>query len=372
MNNESGLPTRLHNLDALRGAAAVFVVIYHLATAKLSITFVPHGYLAVDLFFILSGIVIAHAYSHRLISGMGFFDFVRARIIRLYPLAVSGAALGLAVLLLKYLVSPGKVETLPTILVSSGLNALLLPSFFTTDITKFVAFPGNGPLWSLSFEVIINLVWASCLVKARTSILCAITAISGALYAAAVMNFGNANLGWDSLTYLAGFPRVTFGFLTGVLIHRFRTSNENKAGLTGGMLCALLAGILLMPHNLLWDLVSIFILLPLLAYFGSGPSQVKTSGGTFLGDLSYPLYVLHFPILLITSGIKQTMNQNGHSPVLVVIALSITAVLSWVMLKQFDEPVRKAWSKRWQKQASHAQQAAVIDDGETAEPPLRG
>lgn len=368
MSNESGLPARLHNLDALRGAAAVFVIIYHLATVRLSITFVPHGYLAVDLFFILSGIVIAHAYSQRLESGMGFFDFTRARIIRLYPLAVVGAALGLAVLLLKYVVSPGKVETLPTILVSSGLNALLLPSFFTTDITKFVAFPGNGPLWSLSFEVIINLVWASCLVKARTFTLCAITVVSGALYAAAVMKFGNANLGWDAQTYLAGFPRVTFGFLTGVLIHRFRTSHENKAGLTGGMLCALLALILLMPYSLVWDLISIFILLPLLAYLGSGPSQVKTGLGTLLGDLSYPLYVLHFPILLIASGVRQTMNQSGHSTVLVVLSLVVTVVLSWLMLKQFDEPVRNAWSKRWQKQAPQAKPTPVIHEEETAEP----
>lgn len=354
MSNVSGFPIRLHNLDALRGAAAVFVVIYHLATTKLSITFLPHGYLAVDLFFILSGIVIAHAYGNRLASGLGFFDFMRARVIRLYPLAMLGASLGLAVLVLKYLVSPGKVETLPTILVSSALNALLLPSFFTTDITKFVAFPGNGPLWSLSFEVIINMVWASCLVRAKTLTLCIITAASGAMYAAAVIVTGNANLGWDFQTYLAGFPRVTFGFLMGVLIHRYRSSNKDNADLPVGMLCALLAFILLMPYSLVWDLLSIFILLPTLAYLGSGPRQIETRMGTFLGDLSYPIYALHFPILLIASGVKQTMNQHGYNTALVVSSLAATLVLSWFMLRQFDEPVRKAWAKRWHQRTSRA------------------
>src|SRR5215210_2241655 len=82
-----------HSLNGLRGLAALIVVLFH-AAALIGTQLAPGGYLAVDLFFILSGFVIAHAYDHRFAEGLGPLAFIRYRIIRFYPLYLLGLAIG--------------------------------------------------------------------------------------------------------------------------------------------------------------------------------------------------------------------------------------------------------------------------------------
>ncbi len=75
-------------LDGLRGVAALMVVWYHicegyaLAAGDAVITFLNHGYLAVDFFFILSGFVLGYAYDDRWAKGFTTGDFFKRRLIR--------------------------------------------------------------------------------------------------------------------------------------------------------------------------------------------------------------------------------------------------------------------------------------------------
>src|SRR5882757_3316593 len=85
-----------HTLDALRGIAAIGVVTFHMKQLFAPIA-ASGGYLAVDLFFMMSGVVLSHAYEGRFRAGMGTFDFMRTRLIRLYPLYFLGTMLGIAV-----------------------------------------------------------------------------------------------------------------------------------------------------------------------------------------------------------------------------------------------------------------------------------
>jgi len=55
---------------------------------------VPESFLAVDLFYLVSGFVVAHAYGERLQAGGFFKTFVKTRLIRLYPLYILGLAIG--------------------------------------------------------------------------------------------------------------------------------------------------------------------------------------------------------------------------------------------------------------------------------------
>ena len=83
-------------LDGLRGVAAVLVMLYHIgegfATSPVDQS-VNHGYLAVDLFFILSGFVIGYAYDDRWDIGLTVKDFLRRRLIRLHPMVIMGVLL---------------------------------------------------------------------------------------------------------------------------------------------------------------------------------------------------------------------------------------------------------------------------------------
>src|SRR5205085_12699808 len=82
-----------HTLDGLRGIAALAIVLRH-CDGFFGADVLPGSYLAVDLFFVLSGFVIAFAYEDRLASGLSAWRFAWVRVVRLYPLYVLGIALG--------------------------------------------------------------------------------------------------------------------------------------------------------------------------------------------------------------------------------------------------------------------------------------
>lgn len=84
-------------LDGLRGTAAIVVLLLHVASAETpDLPVFGSAYLAVDLFFLLSGFVIGHAYEARLSDGLTFGKFLKIRLVRLYPLYVLGLALAVA------------------------------------------------------------------------------------------------------------------------------------------------------------------------------------------------------------------------------------------------------------------------------------
>jgi peptidoglycan/LPS O-acetylase OafA/YrhL len=96
------VPSKNHRflfLDALRGIAALLIVLYH--APKYLGRALPHysAFLAVDLFFVLSGFVIAFSYENRLLRGLSFRSFVAARLVRLYPVYLLGTVVGFVLLL---------------------------------------------------------------------------------------------------------------------------------------------------------------------------------------------------------------------------------------------------------------------------------
>src|ERR1700761_1914630 len=83
---------KFETLDGLRGIAALAVVLYHLPLPLHALA--PRGYLAVDLFFLMSGFVVAAAYEERLLSGLSTAAFALVRLKRLWPLYGLGVVLG--------------------------------------------------------------------------------------------------------------------------------------------------------------------------------------------------------------------------------------------------------------------------------------
>ncbi|HKU54954.1 MAG TPA: acyltransferase family protein, partial [Rhizomicrobium sp.] len=86
--------TRFLTLDALRGVGAIAVMAGH-AGIVLNAYMPPFMYLAVDMFFVLSGFVLAHAYDGKFAGGLSVGAFLKARIARLYPIYLIGLVLGL-------------------------------------------------------------------------------------------------------------------------------------------------------------------------------------------------------------------------------------------------------------------------------------
>lgn len=146
-------------LDLLRGAAAVLVVAFHFSSRMDLGQLLHHGYLAVDFFFVLSGFVIDRAYGAGLSSRqMPIGKFIRLRLIRLLPLVVLGAALAA-------IIDLGRTGDFTTqqhvldIVIAAGFTFFCLPVLWPTTLEQR-AFPLNGPVWWLFFELCANFIVA--------------------------------------------------------------------------------------------------------------------------------------------------------------------------------------------------------------------
>lgn len=191
------------SLHALRGLAALAVLLFH-AEAVIGVQLAPSGYLAVDLFFILSGFVIAHAYDARFEAGLSARAFIIARAVRFWPLFALGTLIGGGWLILENIVAPPAVLSVNETLALSGLALVYLPRLSAGDL-----FPLNVPAWSLLFELAVNAAFAVFFASTRTKWLPVTIALSGVGVTALSLTGAFDVQAW-------GMVRATFGFAVGV------------------------------------------------------------------------------------------------------------------------------------------------------------
>ena len=360
-------------LDGLRGTAALLVIFYHIgegfATSPVD-QHVNHGYLAVDFFFILSGFVIGYAYDDRWGKSLNIWNFFRRRLIRLHPMVIMGAVLGVAAYCIQGCVQwDGTAVPLTMVLLAFLLNLFLLPVIpgTGTDVRgNAEMFPLNGPNWSLFFEYIGNILYALFLRRLSTRWLTALTAVAGlGLGAFAVGNlsgYGHLGVGWSMIDWnlLGGFLRLMFSFSIGLLMSRvFRPVKIRGAF----WVCSAIVAVLLsLPHigggekmwmNGLYEAVCTLFIFPALVWLGaSGKTTDKVTSKVcrFLGDISYPVYVVHYPLMYLFyawlwGGEERIPFSEAWPAVLLVVAGSI--LLSWLCLRFYDMPLRRWLGKIW-------------------------
>ena len=364
-NNFTQKP-RYELLDGLRGVAALMVIWYHIfegfATSPTDQKF-NHGYLAVDFFFILSGFVIGYAYDDRW-SRMSIGEFFKRRLIRLHPLVILGAVFGVAAFAIQGCVqwNGTPVETWK-ILTAFLLGIFLLPSFPGTagEVRgNGEMFPLNGPSWSLFFEYIGNMMYALFLRKLSTGWLKVFVTASGIGYAAFALLNGSGTysmgVGWTmaDMNFLGGFLRMSFSFSAGLLL--FRNFKPMKIRGAFWICSALLISLLTVPYlgkeanwlNAAYDVLCTLFIFPFIVYMGaSGKTDKRCSERLcrFLGDTSYPIYILQYPVMYL---FYAWVWNNGHTfsqvwPVAAGIFVGLP-VLAYICLKVYDEPIRRKLS----------------------------
>ncbi len=345
-------------LDAMRGVAALAVVFGHMGDAWGH----PVGQLyilAVDFFFILSGFVIAHAYKTKLATTMSTPLFWRVRVIRLYPLLMVGALAGAAAMFLLHGDESGSDAWRiagSTVFAMLALPTLLFPA-------SAMAFPVNGPAWSLFFELLANVVYAPLSRLLTRNRLIVLTIIAAGLLALDSFHRGTIESGWSKYELLGGLLRVFFGISCGLLIYEIRPRWKLRP-LHASALMALLAGVLLVPLNLNagGQLVIALGVMPLIVWAGSAIEMVGAAAeiGAFLGMLSYPIYILHKPMLEVTVALFRKIDP-GETLILLWAPLqfAIFIGLAWLALKIIDEPVRR-WLAGLFKPRAAPRQATLV------------
>jgi peptidoglycan/LPS O-acetylase OafA/YrhL len=334
-------------LDGLRGVAALAVVLLHVAVF-FRLSFVPgHAYLAVDFFFMLSGFVIARAYSQRLENGLAVREFLAIRLIRLYPLVLLGVVLGTIALL-------GATRFTSNLSVSAVLkaaitNALLLPSSAMNDVRPS-AFPVDGPLWSLAFEIWINILYAWFFRFWTNASLSAALILGALLTCWTSIELGGLNVGFGLSDFYLGGARVLFPFVAGVILSRIM--KPVPAGYSWAHLAfAPLLFVLVAPiyHGGFYDAFAVLFVFPVILFIASNASQQSRLNGIWrrLGALSYPLYVTHYPFIVVASEIAHQRHLTGFALCLsAAITMLCVLVFSALSLQFYDIPVRRMLSQQ--------------------------
>ncbi|MDO5663858.1 MAG: acyltransferase [Bacteroidia bacterium] len=357
-------------LNGLRGVAALMVIWYHVfeafATSPIDQKF-NHGYLAVDFFFILSGFVIGYAYDDRW-TRMTKKDFFKRRLIRLHPMIIMGTVLGVITFLIQGSEQwNGTKVSISMVMLAMLLHLFLIPAAPGTGVEvrgNGEMYPLNGPAWSLFFEYIGNILYALILRKLSTRTLTILVALSAiGLASFSIFNlsgFGNLGVGWSMLDYnlLGGFLRLLFAFSIGLLMSRnFKPIKIKGAFWISGLAIVILLSIpYIGDKNTMWmngiyDAVCTIVIFPILVYLGASGKIINKFTSQmckFMGDISYPLYIVHYPFMyLFYSWIwKNEFTFARTWPVALVLFFG-NIVLAYLCLKLYDEPVRKYLTKKF-------------------------
>ncbi len=355
-------------LDGLRGVAAITVVCFHLfeafATSHLDQR-INHGYLAVDFFFILSGFVIGYAYDDRW-NRMSVKEFFTRRLIRLHPMVVMGALIGAAMFYTQGCsVWDVSLISVGALLLATLMNALMIPATPGCEIRGVgEMYPLNGPSWSLFFEYIGNILYAFVLRKLPTRALTVLVVVAGCGLAifSILGPLGDICVGF-ALTdenIVGGSLRLLFAFPAGLLLSRiFKPRNVRGAFWIGAAAIVALSAVPRLggsEHlwmNGLYDTlcaVAIFPAIVLLAASGKTTDAFTTRVCKFLGDISYPLYMVHYPFIYLYYAWVKNNDLTFAESLPGAAALVVGSVaLAYLCLKLYDEPVRRYLTRRFLK-----------------------
>ncbi|WP_394751241.1 acyltransferase family protein [Spongiimicrobium salis] len=355
-------------LDALRGVAAIMVVIMHtfelFCKGDYHNLFINHGYLAVDFFFMLSGYVMAHAYDDRW-DKMTVVDFCKRRLIRLQPLIVLGMTFGALLFFFQESSIYPKIEdtSILGLLLVMLIGYTLIPLPPSMDIRGWNEMhPLNGPGWSLFYEYMANILHVFILRKLSNLILSFLVLLAAiALFYVAITNQSGDLIGGWSLEpeqLKIGVTRLLFPYMAGMLLRRAIKVKRGRKTLL--LTSILLIGVLSMPRigtyenvwiNGLYEALIISIVFPLIIYFGAVGEVKKTYHKklcTFLGDISYPLYITHFPFVLIYyAWISNNEISYEHSILVGVLLIFGVILIAYASLIMYDLPIRKKLAKRF-------------------------
>ncbi len=290
---------RFWGLDGLRGVCALTVVLLYASGLFWSGPIFQHGYLAMDMFFLLSGFVIAFAHEGQLRTGLGLARFLKVRARRLLPVFWIGAVFNIAIFIAMASAGyyPGYGTAIVWLIVPLT-TLLMLPAFGT---------PGNSfapammsVTWSLAVEWLVNIAYAAFGFRLRARTLATFAVAGWAAMAIAGYATGK---GWcvgitrdDFFSY--GMMRGAPAFAASVVLFRVHARGwftrlpvvAPQLLLTFWFCIAAMPTLTATPT---FDWIAVTLLCPLLILLLLRANDMAPPFCKSLGEISYPLYVIN-------------------------------------------------------------------------------
>lgn len=334
------------HLDVLRFLASAAVVVYHYRTladwtpGPVALRAVDSLRLAVDMFFVISGVVMADLYGGRLGDRGSYWGFLRRRVARLAPLhyATLGFCVAMAAIANKLGVSLSSPEVFDPACIPA--NLALLNAFGACDHLSF-----NGPSWSISAEMGLYVLLPLLLMLSSRRL-----ATFGLVIVALAGLFALRAIGedWTGWTFRFGFLRAAPSFLLGMVLARSDDwlARIPRPDLLFGLSLVVFVGVCVAPVDDAVRLLVIYAIVALgLAADRRGVAGVLARGASPLGRLTYSIYMLHMPVALVCISAlgKHILHLSGAALNLwcVVVALTFLPIASIISFNLFETPMRR-------------------------------
>ena len=327
------------------------------------IAFVKNGYLAVDLFFILSGFVICSGYSTKIVSGSVALKFIWLRFFRVYPLHLAVLA-AFIVLELAKLWSQKAGIIIPDqepFTKSNSVEALVANVFLLQGFGIFDRLTWNGPSWSISCEFAAYLVFAFA---ALTGLLRRHSVITvGALLA--VIGYGTLALARDTLdvSYDWGIVRCLSGFFLGVAIFELTKTGTGQRGLgpSKASMRVLETTLIIMLGIIMSVASGAAIILTIPVFIGlvavlqrdNGPVArvLMSPPAQFFGRISYSIYMVQILFLVVLGfafkyGDPSLQINRWVGDMLVIVSMVTIVAISFATYTLIEGPARD-WGREF-------------------------
>lgn len=356
--------SEIKSLTGLRGFAALYVVTYHFfigqAGSNPLTTFLTHGYLAVDLFFVLSGFVMALNYSHMFASGWSrasYLKFLGRRMARIYPLYLVATLAAFLFVVAGWLDYP--VNHYPQ---SAPLGVALLLNISLVQDWGFVQ-SIDEPGWSISAEMAAYILFPALLIPTvfcKRSLACFCALVSAGILAALcsaptppihMAGYHNPEFPlsiadpWFALPLIRCLPE----FVLGILAFRLATSPFGRGMGSSRWICPVIClvtiGLMMHPKT---DLAVVLLFPLIVVCLASGspfPSRILASApAQFLGRLSYSIYLTHYLFSAVLHWVHGSAHIAGlaHAQTYAAaIGLALTFGIAYLGYKTIEVPGRR-------------------------------
>ena len=338
---------RNHVFDAFRSICAILIVVGHAGVVTGTPSNLFNGAIIVDAFFLMSGFLLCQQYDVAFARGGDALDLTVKRLIRIYPIYICSTAIGLVLLF-----GPKEQHGQWRSLLTQSFSALLVLPSASADPSSAL-FPSNPPLWSLMWEVWLNVAFVFAWRWLRGGLLIILVLISGLVVIAEALIHGGMDFGVSWRMLVGGGARAIFAFFGGVWMARLYSSSRFKLSASGVLVLAvfLILVHVTVPRSLTaaFQLFLLLIIVPVLTWISAGSSMptLLVPFCIFSGDLYYGIYAWHGPVLKL---IRRFMDQAHLAPAAVFLLLPCVLAPAWAFIfNKLDTRLRATLLSLWKQ-----------------------